>query len=140
MVRISDFELVKILMENARAPFINIARAFKVSETAVRKRIRKLEEKGIIKKYTVIADLRKLGYDVNALIGIDTAPESYIKVIDELKKMSEVISLYSSSGDHMIMIETWLKNSEELSNFIKKIESIEGVVRVCPAVILERIK
>lgn len=140
MVRISDFELVKILMENARAPFINIARAFKVSETAVRKRIRKLEEKGIIKKYTVVADLKKLGYNVNALIGIDTTPESYIKVIDELKNMSEIISLYSSSGDHMIMLETWLRDSDELSKFIKRIESIEGVVRVCPAIILERIK
>lgn len=140
MVRISDFELVKILMENARAPFIDIAKAFNVSETAVRKRIKKLEKKGIIKKYTVVADLKKLGYDVNALIGIDTAPESYIKVINELKGMKEVINLSSASGDHMIMIETWLKDSDELSDFISRIESIEGVVKVCPAIILERIK
>jgi len=38
------------------------------------------------------------------------------------------------------MMEVWLRDSEELSKFVKKLEKIKGVTRVCPAVMLERIK
>ena len=57
MVRISNLELLRILKENSRIPFVKIAKIFGVSETAVRKRIRKLEKEGIIKKYTIEVNL-----------------------------------------------------------------------------------
>ena len=139
MVRISNLELLRILKENSRIPFVKIAKIFGVSETAVRKRIRKLEKEGIIKKYTIEVNLKKIGLEM-ALIGIDTKPEYYISTIEKLKEMDEVVNLYASSGDHMIMIECWFKSSEKLRKFIKTLESMEGVTRVCPAIILEKIK
>jgi len=139
MVRISNLELLRILKENSRIPFVKIAKIFGVSETAVRKRIRKLEKEGIIKKYTIEVNLKKIGLEM-ALIGIDTKPEYYISTIEKLKEMDEVVNLYASSGDHMIMIDCWFKSSEELRKFIKTLESMEGVTRVCPAIILEKIK
>lgn len=140
MVRISNFKLLKILKENSRTPYIRIAKILGVSETAVRKRIRKLEEMGIIKKYTIEIDPKKIGYNIVTLIGIDTLPEHLFSIIDKLKEMDEVISLYSSSGDHMILIESWFKNSDELSIFIKKLEKMPGIIKICPAIILEKIK
>lgn len=140
MVRISNLKLVNILRENARTPYVKIAKLLGVSETAVRKRIKKLEKEGVIRRYTVEIDLRKLGYEVNAIIGIDTSPEYYLAVIEELKNMREVYALCSSSGDHMILVDCWFKTSSELSEFIKKLYSIKGVTRVCPAIILEKIK
>ena len=139
MVRFSNLELLRILKENSRIPFVKIAKIFGVSETAVRKRIRKLEKEGIIKKYTIEVNLKKIGLEM-ALIGIDTKPEYYISTIEKLKEMDEVVNLYASSGDHMIMIDCWFKSSEELRKFIKTLESMEGVTRVCPAIILEKIK
>ena len=140
VVRISDLEIIRILRENARTPFVKIAEDLGVSETAIRKRVKKLEKEGIIKKYTIEVDLRKLGFEVHALIGIDTKPESFISVLEKLKEIEEVTSLYSSSGDHMILMECWFRNSGELANFVKFLESMEGVTRVCPAIILEKIK
>jgi len=140
MVRISDFEILRILRENSRTPFVKIAKFLGVSETAVRKRVKKLEREGVIRKYTIEVDPKKLGFEVNALIGIDTKPEYYISTIEKLKEMKEVISLYSSSGDHMILIECWFKNSKDLMKFVKNLERIEGVTKICPAIILEKIK
>jgi len=71
-------------MENSRTPIMKIAEKLGVSETAIRKRIRKMEKNGIIKKYTVEIDPRKLGYNVIALIGLDTTPEKLITTIDRL--------------------------------------------------------
>ena len=61
-------------------------------------------------------------------------------MIEKLRTDEDVVSLYTSSGDHMIMIETWFRTSDELSHFVKKIEAIEGVTRICPAIIVERLK
>lgn len=121
-------------------PFVEIARKLGVSETAVRKRLQKLEELGIIKKYTIEVDPRKIGFNIVALIGIDTTPEAYVKVIDTLKNDDRIVKMYSSSGDHMLLLEVWFRNSEEMTRFVKRLNNIEGVTRVCPAIIIERLK
>ena len=140
MVRISNHELLKMLRQNARTPFLEIAKALGVSETAVRKRVRKLEKEGVIKRYTIEVDPKKMGFEIVALIGIDTTPESFISALEQLSDMEEVLSLYSSSGDHMILLEGWFKNMDELAKFVKKLENIEGITKICPAILLEKIK
>ncbi len=140
MVRISDLTLIKELMKNSRIPYTELAEMFGVSEAAIRKRIRRLKEKGVIRKYTLDVDVRKLGFEIRALIGVDTLPEYFLSVVDMLKQREEVVSLYTCSGDHMILLETWARNSDELISFVKFLESISGVTRVCPAILLEKIK
>ena len=140
MVRISNLNLIKILRENARTPLLEIARMLGVSEAAVRKRLRRLEREGVIRRYTVEVDPRKLGYNVVALIGVDTKPEHYIPLLERFKRMGEVVSLYASSGDHMMMAECWFRRPDELTAFVERLRRFKGVVRVCPAVILEKIK
>ncbi|MEM4576203.1 MAG: Lrp/AsnC family transcriptional regulator [Candidatus Nezhaarchaeales archaeon] len=140
MVRFSNLEILKILRENARTPFLRIARRLGVTETAIRKRVRRLEEEGVIIRYTVELDFRKLGYEVHAFIGIDAKPESLISVIKGLKGLEEIVNLYSTSGDHMLIAECWFKDSSELMNFIEKINSMNGVTRVCPAIVVEKVK
>ena len=140
MVRISNIELLRILRENSRMPYLEIARILGVSETAVRKRVKRLLEEGVIRRFTVEIDPKKVGYQVVAMIGLDTKPEALISVLETLKELENVQSLYSSSGDHMIMMECWFKDYNELSRFIKSLEEIEGITRICPAIILEKIK
>ena len=140
MVRISNKELIDLLEKNARVSFVEIAKKFKVSDTAIRKRVKKLEKDGIIKRYTIEVDLRKLGFKFHALIGIDTQPENYVTIIEKLKNMEEVKSLFSSTGDHMLLVESWFKTSDELAKFVNKLEKMKGVTRVCPAILLEKLK
>ena len=138
--KLSDFTLIKALMENARIPISELARRFGVSDTAIRKRLKKLERDGVIVRYTVEVDPKKLGFNVVAIIGIDTMPEDLLPTISKLKEMDEVIKLYTATGDHMILIECWLRDSKELERFLKKLENMKGVKYVRPAIILERIK
>lgn len=140
MVRITDLELVEALRENARASFTSLAGRFGVTETAVRKRVRKLEQQGVIRKYTIEADMRKLGFQVKATIGVDTKPESYLRTLDSLKKMRMVSCLCSCSGDHMMLVGGWFRDTSELSEFVKMLESMDGVTKVCPAVVGEKVK
>lgn len=140
MVRIPNLELIKLLMNDSRSSFVDLARHFNVSETAVRKRMKKLEEDGVIMKYTIDVNPRNLGFSLKTMIGIDTEPENYISVMERIGQRDDVISLYSSSGDHMMMMECWFRDSKELAKFTKELESMEGVTKTCPAIIMERIK
>lgn len=140
MVRLTDFDLIKQLLQDSRRTCVELAKTFGVTEAAIRKRIKKLESKKIIKRFTIEVDLKKLGFEVQALIGLDASPEKLIQVLEELQKMEEIVSLYTSSGDHMILIECWFKNMSQLSGFVRKLENMNGVIRVCPAIILEKIK
>lgn len=140
MVRISNLELVRLLKENSRTSFVDLAKNFSVSETAVRKRIKILEEKGVIRKYTIDVDPKKIGFEIDTLIGIDTRPEKYIQVMEKLRSMKEVMTMCSSSGDHMMMVECWFENSHGLAKFIKTLEKTDGITKVCPAIINEKMK
>ncbi len=140
MVRISEQELLDILKENCRMPFTQIAKKFGVTEAAIRKRVAKLEEKGVITCYTIELNQKKLGKEINALIGVDAKPEKLMEVLDRLKKKKEIEKLYSTTGDHMIMMEMHFKTMDDLYKYIQKLEREKGITKVCPAIILERIK
>lgn len=136
-----DKIIIEMLTKDARTPFTEIAKVLGISETAVRKRVKALEEAGVIKQYTVVVDPSKLGYNLVSITGVDTLPEKIFEVAQKLKEFDFVRTVYLTSGDHMIMAEIWARDGEDLSEIISsKIGKIEGVTKVCPAIILERLK
>ncbi|MCO6040412.1 MULTISPECIES: HTH-type transcriptional regulator LrpA [Thermococcus] len=136
-----DKVIIEMLTKDARTPFTEIAKVLGISETAVRKRVRALEEKGIIQQYTIKVNPQKLGYNLISITGVDTKPEKLFEVANKLKEFEFVRELYLSSGDHMIMAEIWAKDGEDLADIMSnKIGKIDGVTKVCPAIILERLK
>jgi len=134
-----DEKIIELLMDNSRISFTTIAEELGISETAVRKRMKKLEESGIIKAYTLLVDPFLIGYDGVALVGIDTAPHKLLEVFEKIKHIKEVRYAALSSGDHMIVFEVWCKTKKELKSLLKNIERIDGITRVCPAILLKHV-
>lgn len=135
-----DKKIISILLENARLPFTDIAKKLGITDVAVKKRLKKLEKNGVIKKYTVIVDPSKLGYQDVALVGVDTEPDKILEVAEKLSEKEYSRFVYLTTGDHMIMVEIWAKNNADLMKIIKEIGSLPGVKKVCPAIILDQIK
>ena len=143
MVKIdeTDLEILKILQKDGRIPFTDIAQKLKLSESAVRKRVQALQKEGVIKKFTIEINPSKIGFNIVAIVGFDVDPPKLLKIAQELCEIKEVRSVATSTGDHMIMTEIWTKNGMELAKLIsEKIGKIEGVRKVCPAIILEKLK
>ena len=63
-----DLQLLDILKENSRLSFADLGRKINLSPSAVRERIQKLEDTGVIKKYDIKIDHKKLGYELEAFI------------------------------------------------------------------------
>ena len=136
-----DRRIIEILEKNARTPFTQIAKEVGLSEGAVRKRVEALERKGVIRKYVAVVDPKKLGYNNVTILGLDVDPTKLLDIANEIAKIKEVRTVCLSTGDHMIMAEIWAKDGKELSEILaKKIGKIDGIKRLCPAILLEKIK
>ena len=141
MIDNMDKQILEVLKNNARMPFMEIAKKLKISESTVRKRVNDLEENGVIKKYSAIVEPAKLGYGSVAIVGIDVQPEKFLSVAKKLTEYDNVKFVSTSTGDHMIMTEIWMEKSSELRDFITNtIEKMDGVTRTCPAILNERLK
>lgn len=136
-----DLKILKLLQEDASIPFTEIARELGVSESTVRKRIEKLRRDGVIKKFTVIVDPFKLGFNAVAMIGVDVDPSKILEVAKALCELDEAKWVATSTGDHMILVEVWAESTMELLKVVsERIGKMEGVKRVCPSIIVEKLK
>ena len=136
-----DLKILGLLLKDGRMSFTNIAEKLRVNEATVRKRISALQRDGVIKRFTVVVDHAKLGMNTVAIVGIEADPTKLLDIAQKLCDFKELKCVATSSGDHMIMAEVWTKNGKELTKLMsEKIGKIEGVERICPALILEKLK
>jgi Lrp/AsnC family transcriptional regulator for asnA, asnC and gidA len=141
MIDRTDLEILKVLEKDSSLPYAEIARLLKMKEATVRKRILTLKERGVIKKFTIIVDPAKIGLKTVAIIGLDVDPTKLLEACEKLSQIPEIKYVATSTGDHMIMTEVWATDGKHLSQIIsEKIGRTEGVKKVCPSIILEKIK
>jgi Lrp/AsnC family transcriptional regulator for asnA, asnC and gidA len=136
-----DACIIEMLEQDGRKPFKEMAEKLNTSETTVRKRVSALQQKGVIKKFTIKVDHSKLGLNTVAIVGIDVEPSRLLEVAQELCVFKEIRCVATSSGDHMIMIEIWTKDGRALTRLLsEQIGTLNGVRKICPALILEKLK
>ena len=137
----TEDRILSVLEEDAQASYAEIAERADVSKPTVRKYIDKLETEGVIVGYSADVDPKKLSGQSIALVGVDVASERYVEVTRRLKDLQAVESLYSSSGDHMLMAEVRAADGDEVGEVIREeILSIEGVEAAHPSFLQERLK
>lgn len=135
-----DIKILEILAKNARSPYGAIAKAIGISDVAVIRRVKRLEREGVIKGYAVQIDPKRLGYKSISITGIDVEPEHLFRIMEILKNKSYVRQLSITSGDHNLIVVIWGRNDGELAQIHEEISKMEGVKRVCPAIVLDTIK
>jgi len=135
-----DLEIIKMLENNARMPLTRIAEKVGMSDVAIRKRLKRLEDEGIIKGYRLRLDHSKLGYRARAIIGFNVEAARLLEVIKALTELPEVKFLAVTSGDHMVIVDYWAKDNIELEKFVNEIKNKYGARDVMPSLVLEMIK
>lgn len=141
MVDEIDERIIEMLIEDGRRPYTEIAKRLNLSESTVRKRVQALVEEGVIRRFTIEVEPSRLGLRTVAIIGVDVDPPRLLEVAQRLSQLREARWVATSTGDHMIMMEVWISDGRALTRLIsERIGRIEGVKRVCPAIILEKLK
>lgn len=114
-----DEKILRMIVDNARVPFLEVARACNVSGAAIHQRVQKLSNLGIIKGSEYIVDAEKLGYETCGFIGIYlTSPSTFDYVVKEIEKIPEVIECYYTTGQYDLLIKVVAKNNKDLLRII----------------------
>jgi Lrp/AsnC family transcriptional regulator for asnA, asnC and gidA len=114
-----DKQILKLIADDARIPFLEVARACNVSGAAIHQRIQKLTNIGILKGSQFIIDPEKIGYETCAFIGLNLKnPESFDKVVAKLKEIPEVVECHYTTGNYDLFIKIYALNNHHLLNII----------------------
>jgi DNA-binding Lrp family transcriptional regulator len=135
-----DIKILREFMEDSRVTYRRIAKKLGVAPGTILSRIRKMEEKGIIKKYTVSIDYQKLGYTVTSVTEITVSKGKLVEVEQKLAELPGVCAVYDVTGDVDAIVIGRFRNPSELSRFTKKVLSIPNVERANTHFVLTIVK
>ena len=114
-----DKKILRLIAEDARIPFLEVARECNVSGAAIHQRIQKLTNLGVLKGSQFIIDPEKIGYETCAYVGLYLKnPEDFDNVVDALKTIPEVVECHYTTGEYDLFIKIYAYNNHHLLNII----------------------
>jgi len=123
-----DRNILRLLQEDGRMSYSEIARRIGIPESTVRLRVKRLIEEGIIRKFAALINPFKAGYNIVAFIAVDIEPNKIKKAVEELSKLPEVDVLGIATGAHDVLMQVTVRDLQELENFlIEKLGKIDGI-------------
>jgi Lrp/AsnC family transcriptional regulator, regulator for asnA, asnC and gidA len=124
-----DRKILHYISQNARTPFLEIARECNVSGAAIHQRVQKLVNQGIIRNSEFVIDQYKVGYQTCAYIGIVLKNNiEFQAVVDHIKEIPEIVECHYTTGKYAMFIKMYAKDNRHLLRLIlDKISTIPGV-------------
>lgn len=114
-----DKKILRMLSENARIPFLEIARECGVSGAAIHQRIQKLTSSGVINGFETLVDPSSAGYETCAYIGFFLKdPGSYGSVVNQLYKIPEIVECHFTTGKYDLLVKLYARNNDHLLQLI----------------------
>jgi len=135
-----DLGIIKILQEDSRLSFNKIASKLAISAGTAYNRIKSLEEKGVLKGYTVLVDPFKLGFSMTAIVLIQAEGTHIVELEKEIAKMGSVMSVYDVTGDFDVAVVVRFKDRDGLNSFVKGLLAMPYVKRTVTNVVLNVVK
>lgn len=134
-----DLQIIQEMLQNAETPYAELGKKLFVSGGTIHVRIKKLEEFGIVKGKRLNVNLKQLGYDITAFIGIFLEKSSlYDAVAAELEKIPEIVRLNYTTGNYSMYIEVVCKDINELRHVLHDdLQKIKGIERTETLISLE---
>ena len=114
-----DEKILRLIIDNARIPFLEVARECGVSGAAIHQRVQKLIQLGVVKGSEFVVDAEMIGFETCAYVGIFlVSPSTFDYVVKELEKIPEVVECYYTTGQYDLLIKVYAKNNKDLLRII----------------------
>jgi Lrp/AsnC family transcriptional regulator, leucine-responsive regulatory protein len=139
-----DRQLLVHLQANARASTAALARRVKLSGPGLQKRLRKLEARGVIHRYTAIVKRQAVGLDLLCFVHVMLAhhrPESIKRFPGRIEKMPEVLECHFLTGEYDYLLKVIVTNHDHLERFLfEKLMKVDGVDRIRTSIVVKEVK
>ena len=138
-----DFEILNLLQENSKQTYADIGKQLGISHSTVYDRIKKMDQNGIVTKYTIVIDHERIGLkNIMALMTVYTDPKESETVSKKLSSAPEVLEVYTSLSEELLIIaKVVAENQESLHAFIANhVAPLPGVLRIRTSIITRKYK
>ncbi|MCU6711528.1 Lrp/AsnC family transcriptional regulator [Paenibacillus sp. J5C_2022] len=115
-----DFQILRLLSENSRIQWKDLGEQIHMTGQAVGNRIKKLEESGVIKAYSVIVDELKIGLTYTAFVIIYMKTANHGSFIRLMNDRNEVLEVHRVSGEGCYHLKIMVNSQEQLNSFLEK--------------------
>lgn len=134
-----DRKILALITENARIPYLEVARECNVSGAAIHQRIQRLTRLGVIIGSEFKIDAKKIGFHTCAYMGIFLESASlYPEVVKKLRDIPEIVQCHYTTGNYSIFIKVYTRNNEDLKHvLVDKLQAIPGIARTETFISLE---
>ncbi|WP_455762895.1 Lrp/AsnC family transcriptional regulator [Prevotella disiens] len=125
-----DKKILCLIAEDARIPFLEVARECKVSGAAIHQRIQKLTNLGVLKGSQFVIDPEKIGFETCAYLGLNLKnPENFDEAVEALKKIPEIVECHYTTGEYDLFIKVYAHNNHHLLTIIHDKLQVLGLSR-----------
>ncbi|WP_278996634.1 Lrp/AsnC family transcriptional regulator [Prevotella disiens] len=125
-----DKKILCLIAEDARIPFLEVARECKVSGAAIHQRIQKLTNLGVLKGSQFVIDPEKIGFETCAYMGLNLKnPENFDEAVEALKKIPEIVECHYTTGEYDLFIKVYAHNNRHLLDIIHDKLQVLGLSR-----------
>ena len=136
-----DNQIITMLQKDGRRSYSEIAETVGRTEVTIRRRVRRLVDEGIIKRFTVVLDPLKTGRKIRAVVRVKTMMKQASLIAEKVKGYEEVDEAYFLDGACGLMLKVTVDDLGGLRTFLeKRLGSVSGVGEVETCIILEDIK
>ena len=134
-----DLQIIEAMMNNAEISYAELGKKLFVSGGTIHVRIKKLQEFNIVKGTRLSVDLKQLGYDITAFVGIFLEKSSmYDAVAKELRKIPQIVRLNYTTGNYSMFAEIVCKDINQLRFVLHdELQKIRGIERTETFISLE---
>lgn len=131
MIDDTDIKILNALLKNSRESITAISKDLKISNVATQQRITKLQEQGVIEKFTAKLNYEKLNYKTISYLGIFLEKaRDYKKVIAQLSQVPEVAEAHFTTGNYSIFAKIYTRDNQHLMEILNgQIQEIKGISR-----------
>lgn len=139
MIDSIDQQILNIIQSDARISNVEIARQVGLAPSAVLERVRKLEERGVIRGYITKVDAAQIGFGLTAFVFVRTQS---CRTIDQvLAAIPEVLEVHDVAGEDCYLLKVRAKNTDELGKLLReKLKPIPEIISTRTTVVLQTIK
>jgi len=130
MIDAIDARILRFLMEDGRTPYSHIAKALNLSDVAVKKRVEKLIQRGIIRNIRAEIDYKKVGYKYIVFLEIKPEPQEVPRVFRRVMDMPNTLEGHVVIGDYAILVKALAEDIDAIKELLNRIGKIEGVLEV----------
>lgn len=136
-----DVQMLAMLQENGRVSQHELAKAVGLSAPAVSDRLRKLEERGVIRGYAALLDPRLLGQDIAAFVAVGiSGSRHHGDFRARAAERPEVVECHAVTGEGSYLLKVRVGNTPSLEHLLGEIQSWPGVQRTTTSMVLSTVK